>query len=461
VNEGDSVIVTRHFLAARLLGLGLLSLGLVFAGPVRAQSLDDLLVSGVLPDDARSAPGQLSLGIVLDSALSQVGAETLRDNREHGFCVARNDDHLDIFSYSRGSQMEISLRCAGHANAAGEMHTHPSFSAGIPSTEDFGGLNPSQTAFVVTHPGDGEATIILLTRQALAAHTLSSTENIAAASAVIRIMALEFMQSARPAEPDQQHDSDFADLYVSAVCQKLALVCYHRAHSGLAFARVGEINDVISVKYSPDEQRRGLMGVQLLLDWLGGEDFHLPGGARPVFVTSMAEGLGELDELGPKWWGAVIFTSPHIITNVRFPSDAGHDFVGLAIPSASDQKIIETGGAGLRTFSATEDAYDPRAPISSCIREGEDVTIKGRRYNDALFGDISSGRFQHHCFSLRQGSALQLTATEIVSDGYMTTTVENGGRKSVSRTALADFCPPDNARQAIMFCSRRPSFTVP
>ena len=33
------------------------------------------------------------------------------------------------------------------------------------------------------------------------------------------------------------------------------------------------------------------------------------------------------------------------------------------------------------------------------------------------------------------------------------------GRTSVSRTPLADFCPP--SRQTIVFCSRKPSFSVP
>jgi hypothetical protein len=439
-----------------------MGIGLLLAGPVRAQSLDEFLASATLPDDARSAPGEFSLGPVLSDALGEASAETLMDDREHGFCISRNDDNIEVFAQSLGGTMGIRLKCLGRGNrTVGEMHTHPSSSAGIPSTDDFGALSPGQAGFLVAHPADGEATAILLTRKALALKTLADSENIASASAVIRVMVLEFMQGAGPAKTDKQYDADFADLYVAAVCEKLSLACYHRALYGSSFSRVGEIDDAISAKFSPDEQRRGLVGVQFLLDWLGGKDFHLPDRMQPVSVTSMAAALAMLDAMGPKWWGAVIFTSPHIITNVHFPSKAGNDFVGLAIPPDSDLKILDTGGRELRTFSATEGASDRDAPISSCIRLGENVTIDGGRYADALFGDISEGQFQHHCFSLRQGSDLQLTATEIVSDGYMTTTVVSGGRKSVSRTALADFCPPDNGRQAIVFCSRKPSFSVP
>ena len=43
--------------------------------------------------------------------------------------------------------------------------------------------------------------------------------------------------------------------------------------------------------------------------------------------------------------------------------------------------------------------------------------------------------------------------------GFETTTLVTDGRTSVSKTPLADFCPP--SRQAIVFCSRKPSFSVP
>ncbi len=440
------------------LAVGLVCLGLVLPGPLWAQSLDEMLVSGNLPDDARFAPGELTLGPTLSDALEEASAETLLDNREHGFCIAKAGADVDVFALARGNQMGIRLKCGSNA-AAGEMHTHPSFSAGIPSTEDFGSVDPSQAAFLVTHPSDGEATAVLLTRKARDLKPVISADTIASATAVIRVMVLEFMQGARPAQNSKQHDDDFADLYLSAVCQKLNLACYHRAASPGRFARVGQIDDVISAKFNPDEQRRGLVGVQFLLDWLGGKDIQLPDRASQSGVNAMSDALAALDTLGPRWWGAVIFTSPHIITNVRFPSDAGHDFIGLAIPPVSDEKIIDTGGKGLRTFSATEDARDPDAPISRCIRLGENVTIDGGRFNDALFGDISAGSFQHHCFSLRPGSALQLTANEEVSDGYMTTTLVTDGRTSVMKTLLADFCPP--SRQTIVFCSRKPSFSVP
>jgi len=448
-------MLTRHpFLAA-----GLLCLELMLSWPAWAQTLDALLASGTLFEDGRSAPGELVLGSVLSNALEEVAAETLMDNREHGFCIAQADDGIDVFAPSSGNQMGISLKCAGRNNAAaGEMHSHPSFSAGIPSTEDFGSMDSSQGAFLVTHPSDGEATAVLLTRTARDLKSLTDADTVISATAVIRVMVLEFMQGSRPAQ-GKQHDDDFADLYLSAVCQKLNLACYHRAASPGRFARVGPIDDVVSAKFSPDEQRRGLVGVQFLLDWLGGKDFHLPDRARQTVVTSMNAALAQLDTMGPSWWGAVIFTSPHIITNVRFPTEAGPDFIGLAIPPVSNLKIIETGGRALRTFSATEDAINPDAPIAGCIRLGENVTINGGRFNDALFGDISSGSFQHHCFSLRPGSALQLTAREVVSNGFMTTTLVTDGRTSVMKTPLADFCP--RSRQTIVFCSRNPSFSVP
>jgi hypothetical protein len=443
------------------LAVGLLCLGILLSA-AQAQSLDEILASGNLPDDARAAPGELTLGPTLSDALDEASAETLLDNREHGFCIARSGADVDIFAPARGNQMGIRLKCAGDkTNATGEMHTHPSFSAGIPSTEDFGSLDPSQGAFLVTHPLDGEATAVLLTRKARDTKSVIDPNTIASATAVIRVMVLEFMQGARPGQDSKQHDDDFSDLYLSAVCEKLNLSCYHRAATPGRFARVGQIDDVIAAKFAPDEQRRGLVGVQFLLDWLGGKDFHLPDRTLQPGVTAMSNALAELDDMGnSKWLGAVIFTSPHIITNVRFPTDAGPDFLGLAIPPRGDEKIIETGGKGLRTFSATEDAFDPEAPISRCIRLGENVTIDGGRFNDALFGDISQGDFQHHCFSLRRGSALQLTASEVVSDGFMTTTlVTTDGRTSISKTPLADFCPP--SRQTIVFCSRKPSFSVP
>ena len=467
------------------LAAGLLCLPLLLSLPALAQSLDEMLVSGKLPDDARFAPGELTLGPVLSGALEEVSAETLSDNREHGFCIAHADDgkagddkidagktasdktgtDINVFALARGEQTGMRLKCGHDASAAsGEMHTHPSFSAGIPSAEEFGSIDPGQNAFLVAHPKDGEATAVLVTKKARDLKSITEPDTVTAATAVLRVMVLEFMQGARPAQSAKQHDDDFADLYLSAVCDKLNLSCYHRADTQGRFARVGQINDVIAAKFNPDEQRRGLVGVQFLLDWLGGQDFHLPdGGPQDLSlqpgVTSMRAALDQLDAMGSaKWLGAVIFTSPHIITNVRFPTDTGHDFIGLAIPP-SGQKIIEHGGQGLRTFSATEDAINPDAPISRCIRLGEDVTINGGRFSDALFGDISSGQFQHHCFSLRPGSALQLTASEVVSDGFMTTTLVTDGRTSISRTPLADFCPP--SRQPIVFCSRKPSFSVP
>jgi hypothetical protein len=457
-------LLCLRFLLGFSLGF-LLPAELVLSLPAQAQSLDEMLASGKLPDDARFAPGELTLGPVLSGALEEASAETLLDNREHGFCIARTSTDksadIEVFALSRGNQMGIRLKC-GHddSTASGEMHTHPSFSAGIPSTEDFGSVDPAQSGFLVAHPQDGEATAVLLTRKARDLKSVTDPNTTASSTAVIRVMVLEFMQGARPAQNGKQHDDDFADLYLSAVCEKLNLSCYHRAATPGRFARVGQINDVISAKFNPDEQRRGLIGVQFLLDWLGGKDFHLTDRSLQPGVTSMSAALDQLAAMGSaKWLGAVIFTSPHIITNVRFPTDAGHDFIGLAIPPSGDQKIIETGGKGLRTFSATEDAFDPDAPISRCIRLGEDVTIDGGRFNDALFGDISAGQFQHHCFSLRPGSALQLTASEVVSDGFMTTTLVTDGRTSISKTPLADFCPP--SRQTIVFCSRKPSFSVP
>ena len=478
-------LLCLRFLLGFPLGF-LLPAGLMLSFPAVAQSLDEMLVSGKLPDDARFAPGELTLGPVLSGALEEVSAETLSDNREHGFCIAHADDgkagddkidagktasdktgtDINVFALARGEQTGMRLKCGHDASAAsGEMHTHPSFSAGIPSAEDFGSIDPGQNAFLVAHPKDGEATAVLVTKKARDLKSIADTDTVTAATAVLRVMVLEFMQGARPAQSAKQHDDDFADLYLSAVCDKLNLSCYHRADTQGRFARVGQIDDVISAKFNPDEQRRGLIGVQFLLDWLGGQDFHLPDSgpqdhALQPGVNSMHAALDQLDAMGrAKWLGAVIFTSPHIITNVRFPTDTGHDFIGLAIPPSGGQKIIEHGGQGLRTFSATEDAINPDAPISRCIRLGEDVTINGGRFSDALFGDISAGQFQHHCFSLRPGSALQLTASEVVSDGFMTTTLVTDGRTSISRTPLADFCPP--SRQPIVFCSRKPSFSVP
>ena len=215
-------------------------------------------------------------------------------------------------------------------------------------------------------------------------------------------MVLEFMQGARPAKTASSMTTICRPLSQRGVPETEPVLLSPRRLPPGRFARVGQIDDVIAAKFTPDEQRRGLVGVQFLLDWLGGKDFHLPDRTLQPGVTAMSSALAALDAMGsPNGWGAVIFTSPHIITNVRFPTDAGPDFIGLAIPPVSDLKIIETGGRALRTFSATEDAFDPEAPISRCIRLGENVTINGGRFNDALFGDISQGSFQHHCFSLR------------------------------------------------------------
>jgi len=447
----------------------LFGFGLCFSATesLNAQTVDALLVSGLLPADAKSAPAELNLGYGVNSALRVASELTLMDDQEHGFCFAKSSAKGDgklgsdimALSQSIGGQMGISLHCEddGGIPALAEMHTHPSFSVGIPSTADFGGIDPTQMAFLVAHPIDGEATAILITRAARDEKTLGDYKSITSASAVLRVMVLEFLQGARPAQGEPVN-GDFNRLYVGTVCSKLHLACYYRANWSSKFLKVDGIDDLIAANYNPVARRRGFVRVQLLLDWLGGKDFHLPDNDRPLMVNSMREAMTKLDQLGGRWQGAAIFTSPHVIMNVHFPTDAHDNFVGLAIPPDSDSKIMERGGSKLRTFSATEDVYDPDAAISGCIRLGQDVTIDGSRYDDALFGDISSGSFQHHCFSLRAGSALQLTATETVADGYMTTTV-SGGDGAAIKTALADFCPPPS-RDKIVFCNMKPSFYV-
>ena len=356
--------------------------------------------------------------------------------------------------------MGISLRCENESGvpALAEMHTHPSFSIGIPSTEDFGGIDPKQLAFVVAHPVDGETTAILMTRAARDQHTLDNPKDVASAAAVMRVMVLEFLEGAEPANAGRS--SNFANLYLSAICGKLELACYHRDTWASKFAKIDGIDGYINTRYDGTARRRGFVRVQLLFDWLGGKDFQLPNLFMPLAIDSMKNAMTQLDLLQPQWKGAVMFTSPHVIMNVQFPATASDNFVGLAIPPDTTGKIVEKGGTALRTFIATADASDPDAAISGCIRLGENVTIDGARYDDALFGDISSGNFQHHCFSLKAGYPLQLTANETVADGYMTTSMINGGEGSAIKTALSDFCPPPS-REKIVFCNKKPSFTVP
>ena len=406
----------------------------------------------------------------MTSALRVAAAETLMDDHEFGFCFARSDAKSDgklgasiqAESQSNGGQMGISLHCddAGKLPVVAEMHTHPSFSVGIPSTQDFGGIDPNQMAFIVSHPVDGETTAILMTRAARDGHTLDDPKSVASAAAVMRVMVLEFLEGAEPANAGR--NAKFANLYLSAICGKLELACYHRDTWATKFVKVDGIDGFINTSYDAAARRRGFVRVQFLLDWLGGKDFALPNMAKPVAFDSMTQVMSQIDLLQPQWQGAVMFTSPHVIMNVQFPANASDNFVGLAIPPvSSDVKFVEKGGTALRTFSATEDASDPEAAISGCIRLGENVTIDGARYDDALFGDISSGQFQHHCFSLKAGSALELTADETVADGYMTTTLlKNGSDGAVIKTALTDFCPPPS-REKIVFCNRKPSFTVP
>jgi len=453
----------HNSLIAAVFGLGTC---LCFPTSLRAQTLDDLLDSGNLPADARSAPSELALGDGMTSALRVASEETLIDDHEHGFCFAKSDAPGDgklasgimAFSQSAGGQMGISLHCddAGNIHPVAEMHTHPSFSAGIPSTWDFSGLDPGQMAFLVVHPVDGEATAILITRASHDQRTLADLKDMASASAVMRVMVQEFLQGAQ--EPGKS--ASFETLYLGAICGRLAVACYYRDNWSFRFLKINDIDRQINAGYDANHRRKGFVRVQLLLDWLGGRDFHLPDVARPLTISSMKTAIAQLDQLGPQWQGAVMFTSPHVIMNVHFPASTSDNFVGLAIPPASDDKIIEEGGSALRTFSATEDASDSAAAISGCIRLGENVTIGGARYDDALFGDISSGNFQHHCFSLKAGSALQLTADETVADGYMTTTLVNGRDGAAVKTALADFCPP-LSQEKIVFCTRKPSFSVP
>lgn len=457
-------------MTAKSFSAALFGFGLCFASSeaLGAQTVDALLVSGLPPADAESAPAELELGYGVNSALRVASELTLTDDHEHGFCFAKSGAKSDgklgsdilALSQSNGGQMGISLHCEddGGIPALAEMHTHPSFSVGIPSTADFGGIDPTQMAFLVAHPVDGEATAILITRAARDDKTLGDFKSITSASAVLRVMVLEFLQGAGPT-PGESANGNFDQLYLGTVCSKLQLACYYRANWVSKFLKVRGIDDLIAANYSPIARHRGLVRVQLLLDWLGGENFHMPDNKRPLVVNSMQEAMTKLDQLRSEWQGAVIFTSPHVIINVHFPTIAHDNFVGLAIPPDSDSKIMEKGGSELRTFSATEDVYDPDAAISGCIRLGQDVTIEGSRYDDALFGDISLGSFQHHCFSLRAGPALQLTANETVADGFMTT-ILSGGDGAMIRTALADFCPPPS-RDKIVFCTRKPSFNVP
>jgi hypothetical protein len=459
------VILNQHSLIAVTIGLGL---ALPWSAPARAQTVDDILTSGILPADVRSAPVELNLGYGMNSALRVASEETLMDDHEFGFCFAKNEDKSDAKlgasiqaeSQSWGGSMGISLHCddEGKLPAIAEMHTHPSFSVGIPSTEDFGGIDPKQLAFVVAHPVDGETTAILMTRAARDQHTLDDPKSVASAAAVMRVMVLEFLEGAEPQSASRS--ANFANLYLAAICGKLDLACYHRDTWASKFTKIDGFDGFINTSYDAAARRRGFVRVQFLLDWLGGKDFQMPNLTKPLAIDSMKQAMGQLDLLQPQWQGAVMFTSPHVIMNVQFPADASDNFVGLAIPPDSTGKIVEKGGTALRTFSATEDASDPDAAISGCIRLGENVTIDGARYDDALFGDISSGQFQHHCFSLRAGSALQLTADETVADGYMTTVMSNGGEGSAIKTALADFCPPPS-REKIVFCNKKPSFTVP
>jgi len=459
------VIFNHHSLIAVTIGLGLC---LALSMPARAQSVDDILTSGLLPADPHSAPVELNLGYGMNSALRVASEETLMNDHEFGFCFAKSEGKSDgklgasiqAVSQTGGGQMGISLHCddGGKLPVVAQMHTHPSFSVGIPSTEDFGGIDPKQMAFIVAHPVDGETTAILMTRAARDLHTLDNPMDVASAAAVMRVMVLEFLEGAEPANASRS--SNFANLYLSAICGKLDVACYHRDTWASKFNKVDGIDGFINTKYDAAARRRGFVRVQLLLDWLGGKDFQLPNLAKPLTIDSMKQAMTQLDLLQPQWKGAVMFTSPHVIMNVQFPATSSDNFVGLAIPPDTTGKIVEKGGTALRTFSATEDASDPDAAISGCIRLGENVTIDGARYDDALFGDISSGNFQHHCFSLKAGSALQLTADETVADGYMTTTLSNGGGGSAIKTALADFCPPPS-REKIVFCNRKPSFTVP
>ena len=457
-------MISRHnSLIAGIVG-PILGLCLSLGAPAQAQSLDDILTSGNLPADAHSAPPELLLGYGVNSAVRVASELTLMDDHEHGFCFAKSEGKSDqrlgnailAISQTTGGQMGISLHCddAGKLPALGQMHSHPSFSVGLPSVSDFANIDPRQTSFVVVHPVDGETTAILLTRAARDQKTLDNPAAIASASAVMRVMMLEFLQGAQPSA--DARSIAFSPIYLSAICGKLSLACYYRSDWTQKFAKVDGLDGMINTAYDAEARHRGFVRVQLLLDWLGGKEFHMPDEGQPLAVNSMKEALTQLDTLQARWQGAVMFTSPHVIMNVGFPVKASDNFVGLAIPRDTSTKVMERGGTQLRTFNATADASDPKAAISGCIRLGEQVTIAGNRYDDALFGDISSGSFQHHCFSLKAGSGLQLTANETVADGFMTTMVTGG---EVIKTALADFCPV--SADKIVFCNKKPSFIVP
>ena len=460
------MILHHNSLIAVVVGLGL---SLPLPTPVKAKTLDYILTEGVMPADAHSAPSEISMGYGITAALRVAAAQTLMNDREFGFCFAKSDAKTDVKlgpslqaqSQFSGGQMGISLHCDNPAKlpTVAQMHTHPSFSVGIPSTADFSGIDPGQMAFIVAKPVDGETTAILMTRAARDQNLLGSPKDVSSAAAVVRVMVLEFLQGAEPQA--QIRSANFANLYLAALCGKLELACYYRPTWAAKFTKVDGIDGFINTKYDATARRRGFVRVQLLLDWLSGKGFELPEARQALQVDSMKQAMSRIDLLQPQWQGAVMYTSPHIIMNVQFPSTASENFVGLAIPlDGNTGRIEQKTGLLMRTFSATADASDPNAAISGCIRLGENVTINGGRYDDALFGDIASGDFQHHCFSLKAGSALQLSASETVADGYMTTVLNSGGG-SVIKTALADFCPPADARQKIMFCNKKPSFTVP
>jgi hypothetical protein len=300
-----------------------------------------------------------------------------------------------------------------------------------------------------------------MTKAARDHHNWDDPKMVTSAASVMRVMVLEFLQGAEPGNAGRSNN--FAGLYLGAICGELEIACYHRDTWATKFNKVDGLDGYINAKYDAAARRRGFVRVQFFLDWLAGKSFQLPTNGRAAGLDSMKQVMGQLDLLQGQWKGAVMFTSPHVIMNVAFPSSSSNNFVGLAIPPNAAGKTVEIGGTALRTFLATEDSADPNAAISGCIRLGQNVTIAGGRYDDALFGDISSGNFQHHCFSLRAGSALQLTASETVADGFMTTVLSGGDgvmEGEIIKTALADFCPPPS-REKIVFCNRKPSFTVP
>ena len=201
------MIFNQHSLVAAAVGLGLC---LSLSAPARAQTVDDILTSGLLPADPHSAPVELNLGYGMNSALRVASEETLMDDHEFGFCFAMNEGKSDgklgasiqAVSQTSGGVMAISLHCddAAKLPAVAEMHTHPSFSVGIPSTEDFGGIDPKQLAFIVAHPVDGETTAILMTRAARFLYSLDDPKSVAsAARGDAQLMVLEFLKG--PSRP--------------------------------------------------------------------------------------------------------------------------------------------------------------------------------------------------------------------------------------------------------------------